>query len=112
MEASYKSHYAYSSRNPDIAIDPVDPATGKLTCLAAFINDPLLLHEPNVQFSHRGNRVYIRALQGIRPHEELFINYGADYWQDASQPSHLRHQAHTYYEREVATAASPRRGIG
>jgi hypothetical protein len=110
--ATYQSHYAYTNDELGVAIDPVDPTTGRLTCLAAYANDPLTAHEPNAQFVNRRTKVYFKAISTIQAHEEIFVNYGEDYWQDPSQPQELQDMAKDYYAREGASPFLPRLGIG
>jgi SET domain-containing protein len=113
VEASdYRSLYAYTNHTHNLAIDPIDQATGQPTCLAAYINDPLDAGEANTEFRVVNDRVVVVALTDITPKSELFLYYGADYWTDPSHPSPLRERAKRFYDSPAGPRSVERSGVG
>jgi hypothetical protein len=49
---------------------------------ARFINDHFDPSKRNVQWAHRDGRVFLEAARDILPEEELYVEYGDQYWAD------------------------------
>ena len=68
-----------------------DPATGRVLCLAGFVNDPLDESKENARWEYINGKLFLRATRDIRPNEQIFAHYGYAYWAWLSDrwPLHL-----------------------
>ena len=85
------SLYAFFDYQNDIYIDPFDPSTNSISCLAAYANDNIQDPESNnaefVTISDgRVTRVALRATRKILKYEEVGTFYGSDQWKTLQYP--------------------------
>jgi hypothetical protein len=78
---------AYTIQPPGVApgdhsldIDAFDPETGRVLCLAGFVNDPLDETKENARWEYINGKLFLRATRDIRPNEQIFAHYGYAYW--------------------------------
>jgi hypothetical protein len=109
---SYRSLYAYSNKKHNVAVDPVDEYTGEITCLAAYINDPLDSHDVNAEFTVQEGIVYIKSICHIPRHSEIFLYYARDYWTNEEIPPSLRETALAFYDSPLGPKTLDADGIG
>ena len=65
-------------------IDAFDPVLNRVISLGGYSNDPLDERRENAKRHVEGNRLYLRATRDIKPHEQIFVHYGVQYWADDS----------------------------
>jgi hypothetical protein len=65
-------------------IDAYDPVLKRVLSLGGFSNDPLDERRENAKWLIKGNRLYLQATRDIKPHEQIFVHYGAQYWANDS----------------------------
>ncbi len=56
-----------------------DLATGRVLCLAGFVNDPLDESKENARWEYINGKLFLRAKRDIRPNEQIFAHYGYEY---------------------------------
>jgi hypothetical protein len=72
-----------------MCIVPQEIGSDVITCLGAYINDPLDQTRDNCELTTRAGKALIVATQNIQLFQELFLPYGPDYWNDPQWPSPL-----------------------
>jgi hypothetical protein len=78
--------YQISSK---MCIVPQDIGSDVITCLGAYINDPLDRATDNCELTTRAGKAFVVATQNIQLFQELFLPYGPDYWNDPQWPPSL-----------------------
>jgi hypothetical protein len=93
----YKTEYGFTDKTKNIAVDPYDHTTNTPLCLAAYMNDPLDPKKWNAQFKITKNDVIIVTTKTIGKGQEIYLQYGAHYWNDPKHPTQLIRKAMLAY---------------
>ena len=65
-------------------IDAFDPVLNRVISLGGYSNDPLDERRENAKWHTEGDRLYLRSTRDIKPHEQIFVHYGVQYWANDS----------------------------
>ena len=81
------SSYVFTIKHKDgtiHTIDAFDPVLNRVISLGGYSNDPLDESRENAQWQTDGDRLFLRATRDIKIHEQIFVHYGFQYWEDDS----------------------------
>eukprot|EP01041_Mallomonas_annulata_P013296 gene13296-biopygen6569 len=93
------THYVYYNEATGMARDAWDHTKGEVTCLAGYINDPLIKEGGNCKFVEKGCHLAVETMQDIPEGEELLLQYEKDYWLKNTSPRAIMLQAQEAYQR-------------